>query len=115
MLVGLSIGGCGARHGPEAVAIIEQVDHLLIDAGDADELFRLFAEKLELPVAWPFNDYGGFQSGGVSLGNLNLECFATADSPREPELQGRLVGISFDPAPLGEVMPLLCSSLTDSR
>lgn len=29
--------------------------------------------SLKLPVAWPFADYGGFASGGISFGNMNVE------------------------------------------
>jgi hypothetical protein len=49
-----------------------------------------------LPVAWPFRDYGNFASGGVSLGNMNLELirFKSGGAP---------VGVAFEPVSLPDL------------
>ena len=48
---------------PEVV--VRQIDHILIGSDKPEELFRLFSEKLGLPVVWPFTTYGDFVSGGA--------------------------------------------------
>lgn len=54
-------------------SIIKQTDPLLIASREATELFLLLSDTFQLPVAWPLTDYGGFLSGGVAVGNVNLE------------------------------------------
>ncbi len=58
---------------PPGADPVRQVDHIQIWTNDAEAVFRLLSEKLALPVAWPFTSYGAKSSGGVSLGNVNLE------------------------------------------
>jgi hypothetical protein len=81
--------------------LVRKVDHVFVPVADPAPLFTLFTETLGLPVAWPIHDYGLFRSGGVCLGNANIE-FVTGDpavmpyfSPTEP-LTVR--GICFEPA-----------------
>lgn len=48
------------------------VDHIFAPVPSAASVFRVQTEYLCLPISWPFVDYGG-ASGGVCLGNANLE------------------------------------------
>ncbi len=83
-------------------AAIAQIDHLMIVAHDPDGLLHLFADTLDIPVAWPMADYGGFESAGVRLQNLNLE-FVRSDAhipvlALDPGSVAALRGIAFAPA-----------------
>ncbi|MBL8800495.1 MAG: hypothetical protein JNN27_00745 [Planctomycetes bacterium] len=87
------------------VALVRQVDHVLLEATQAQELFALASETLELPIAWPFTDYGGFASGGVSLGNVNLEVLSAA--PRGEAPSARLRGLALEPQALEPTLATL--------
>jgi hypothetical protein len=81
--------------------VVTQIDHVLCRARDADGLFRVFVETLQLPVAWPMAEYGGFVSAGVRLGNVNLEILrATPDALQDVHTGGaaHFTGIAFEPA-----------------
>jgi len=51
-----------------AKPIIKQVDHIIIrvDDSSSDQLFALFSDTFQLPVAWPLASYTSFVSGGIS-------------------------------------------------
>ncbi len=79
--------------------IIRQVDHIVIASSDDEELFSLLSDTFQFPVAWPIADYGSFTSGGVAVGNVNLEVFrvnASADSV----VGSRIEGFALEPEPL---------------
>ena len=59
-------------------ALVRHVDHVFVPVADPVPLFALFTHTLGLPVAWPIRDDGAFASGGVCLGNMNIE-FVRAD------------------------------------
>ena len=73
--------------------LVRQIDHILIESDQAEELFRLFTEKLGLPVVWPFSTYRDFSSGGVGFGNVNVEV------TRSEPLHSGLTGVALEPAP----------------
>lgn len=54
-------------------------------------------DVLGLPQAWPFSNYGFFASGGVSLGNLNLE-FVEAQGTFVATKPAQITGLGFEPA-----------------
>jgi hypothetical protein len=93
----------------EGRRIVRQVDHIVIrvdSAADTQALWSLFSEKLKLPIAWPPGDYGDFFSGGVSVGNVNLE-FAYLSSRWEEShatppfhTRAQLYGFGLEPTPL---------------
>ena len=61
---------------------IAAVDHIYLSTDEAEGVFRVLKEDLELPVVWDYEDWGTFKSGGVSLGNTVLEIKEkTADDP----------------------------------
>jgi hypothetical protein len=61
--------------------LVQQIDHIIISLDDPEKMMRLLSEKLSLPVAWPFQAYGTFSSGGVSFGNVNIEIGRLSRSP----------------------------------
>jgi hypothetical protein len=88
---------CGCQF--SKASIIRRVDHVLIASSDAGELFSLLSDKFEFPVVWPMANYGRFTSGGVFVGNLNLEVVRTAVSEDKTN-KSRFVGIALEPEPL---------------
>jgi hypothetical protein len=103
-----TFGAACTRAGPVDVdgAAVEQVDHVLVASPESGELFALFTDTLELPVAWPLADHGGFRSGGVALGGVTLEILQV----REPSAPGegpRWVGLALDPGPLDASLAVL--------
>src|SRR5262245_38069379 len=79
------------------VPLFVTVDHLFAVSSDPESLFRIFRDTFGLPVAWPFQSYGGFASGGLSVGNTVLE-FATWDVPRGQALKTEWKMLAFEPA-----------------
>ena len=85
--------------------IVRQVDHILLSSDEPERLFALFAESFELPVAWPFTQYGeAFASGGVAAGNVNLECIGAGGGASAPSARraAQFLGFAFDPEPLDQ-------------
>jgi len=90
-------------------AVVRQVDHIIVHVdtvADAKALWSLFSEKLYLPVAWLPADYKGFFSGGVNVGNVNLEFVYSADESAPPQstenalAKARFSGLGLEPEPL---------------
>lgn len=54
-------------------APIRKVEHFLATSSDAERMFHFLRDTLALPEVWPFQDWGGFGSGGVTLGNVVFE------------------------------------------
>jgi len=54
-------------------AIIKRVDHIIVQAEPPEPLFHLLRDQLLLPVAWQIRRDAFFTSGGIHLGNLNLQ------------------------------------------
>ncbi len=91
------------RRGP----IVRQVDHILVECGDPRALFSFFADTLQLPVAWPLADNQGYASGGLGVGNVNLEVFRYADQKNAPARripQAHYAGLAFEPYPLSNAL-----------
>ena len=76
------------------------VDHLMIQVPNTSATFDLFTRSFGLPVAWNLSDYGSFSSGGVSLGNVNIELIHMSDKILDDELipqRDGIIGIAFQP------------------
>jgi catechol 2,3-dioxygenase-like lactoylglutathione lyase family enzyme len=101
--------GCGVSGGgPDTVSdskdegnVVSQVDHIVIRSNDADRLFKFLTETLQLPVAWPMSDFGGFGSGGVAVGNVNLEVI------RSTVAGSAFTGFALEPAALARSLRTL--------
>lgn len=79
-------------------ALVRQIDHIVIALDEPEMLFRVFSEKLKLPVVWPFASYGAFSSGGVGFGNVNIEV------ARDERLQAGLARVALEPISLSELL-----------
>ena len=53
--------------------VVGGIDHVYVPFVDAEKTFRIFVEDFGLPEAWPYKFYGAVASGGICLGNANLE------------------------------------------
>jgi hypothetical protein len=80
-------------------AIVRRFDHVYVPLADPERAFVHLTETLQLPVAWPFSDHGAFASGGVSLGNLNLEVLRAGENFVYGSLltPARIRGIAVEP------------------
>ena len=58
-------------------SLVDGVDHVYVPMTDASAAFAVLTEQLRLPVMWPFTSFGGFSSGGVSVGSIKLEVIET--------------------------------------
>jgi hypothetical protein len=68
-----------ARFGVAEERILERLDHFLAVSEQSDELFAIFSDTFQLPIAWPYDSYQGFASGGVSVGGSVLELISYSD------------------------------------
>lgn len=66
-------------------AIYRSVDHLWIRLSEVEPLYRFLTHTLGLPVAWPLQRSGTASVAWVTLGNVNLELWATEQSAGYPE------------------------------
>ena len=83
-------------HSKKTARLVEQIDHILLVPHNPHGLFDFFTQDLELPVAWPFREYGQFASGGVFAGNVNLEAAVFSGASVNP--QTMIIGIAFEPS-----------------
>lgn len=89
---------------------VKQLDHLLVRADDPRPLFELLSETLQLPVAWPFQSYPSFTSGGVTLGNLYLELLSCHRKPSSSSVDAhnaRFAAMAFEVDSLAESAKVL--------
>jgi hypothetical protein len=78
--------------------VVRQIDHILIRSDAPADLFTLFAEQWQLPVAWPFSSYGTFASGAVHAGNVNLEFIAYGTPKASPNAaRAQYHGLALEP------------------
>lgn len=83
--------------GQGSVSLIKKIDHMFTVVDDAPGAIAFMHDVLGLPLAWPFADYGGFASGAINLGNLNLE-FVQAASGFTAYHPARINAVAFEPA-----------------
>jgi hypothetical protein len=89
---------------------IKQIDHILIQVRNPQYLFSFLTDTLQLPVAWPITTYKGFTSGGVGVGNVNVEVIRLddqKDSTPAESASAHLIGFGFEPYPLSSSLPEL--------
>jgi hypothetical protein len=89
---------CGAQAPTQTPKLVRQVDHILISSSRAKELFSLLSETFAFPIAWPMSSYGSFASGGVAIGNVNLEVLKSSESA--DAASGKFTGFALEPEPL---------------
>ena len=76
--------------------LVNKVEHFFVISEDPERLFKLFRDVLQLPVVWPYQRFGEFASGGLSLGNTVLE-FLDFPFENEPRRRTKFKGIAFEP------------------
>ena len=103
----LMAAGTIARASEPPTPLVRQIDHIIIQSDDPESLFKLLAETLKLPTAWPFQSFGDFASGAVNLGNVALEVTHLKD--RRPGF----AGVALEPS-ASESIPVLVNNL-DAR
>lgn len=87
-------------------APIQYIDHIMIRSDTPTELFALFSQTLQLPIAWPLADRGGVVSGGVGFGNVNIEAIKFPGQINDPT-PTHLVGLALKPLSLSQSLPEL--------
>ncbi|MEZ4775382.1 MAG: hypothetical protein R3D00_19515 [Bacteroidia bacterium] len=60
---------------------IKKIEHFYVSSTKAKELFQIFTVQLGLPIVWDYQDWGGFSSGGITLGNVVLELVESKSDP----------------------------------
>jgi hypothetical protein len=83
--------------------IVRRVDHLIVRVHSPEPLFTTLTKQLLLPQAWPVSTNPFYTSGGVHLGNLNLEIMQVGQQAR----LARLYGIAFELSPPEVSQPAL--------
>ena len=76
--------------------LITKVEHFFLVSNDTERLFRFFKNEFQLPLLWPFQSYGDFASGGLSLGNVVME-FLSVKGSNGAEAGAEFKGIAFEP------------------
>lgn len=54
-------------------AQVSKIEHFFVSSPQAEKLFQIFSNELQLPVLWKYQSWGDFASGGVTLGNVAFE------------------------------------------
>ena len=96
----LSWTACGSQRttpsAEPAAPLATKVEHFFATSAHAEELFHFFRDSLELPQVWPYQAFGGFASGGVTLGNVVFELVKLA--PAEGGVPAtEFAGIALEP------------------
>lgn len=83
--------------------IVKQLDHIVVRVGDPAELHTLLTDTFQLPVSWPVQAYPSFTSGGINLGNVNLELLSCDVNPSS-KTEARIRAIVFESESLSETV-----------
>jgi catechol 2,3-dioxygenase-like lactoylglutathione lyase family enzyme len=96
LFAGISL--CCAALGAQAEEqpLATRVEHFFVASDEAQALFTFIKDTFQLPEVWPFKAYGGFSSGGLSLGNVVLEFALLSGRDSEPG-KTQFQGIAFEP------------------
>lgn len=86
---------------------VRQIDHVMVHCRDPERVMQAFVQELASPVAWPFSSYGSWASGGIALGNANLEFIAFEGHALAPDFEAAFFGLQLEPSPLSDVVPEL--------
>jgi hypothetical protein len=87
----------------------KSIDHVLVRVEDAQAIMNLFTETFGLPVSWPLQSSGFATYGWVTLGNTNLEFWASSnnsDLPSEDVLP-LFHGLALEPFDLAHSIKVL--------
>lgn len=76
--------------------LVSKVEHFYLVSDQSEKLYNFFRDEFRLPVVWPFNNYGDFASGGLTLGNVAME-FVSEKGDRAGVAGSEFKGIAFEP------------------
>jgi hypothetical protein len=93
----LNLGCTGPE--PAAPPVVNRVDHVVLQTSAPQALYDLFTVTMGLPSAWPYTAYPGMTSGGICLGNVNLETLDLGYGK-----PAAIWGIVLEPQPLDQVL-----------
>jgi hypothetical protein len=82
--------------GAQGKPLVNKVEHFFVTSEEPERLFKLFRDVLQLPEVWPYQQFGEFSSGGLSLGNTVLE-FVNSPRLNDPRRRTKFKGIAFEP------------------
>ena len=83
---------------------ILKIEHFYAVSTRPEELYKFLNVDFGLPEVWPFTDYGGFSSGGLSLGNVVLEIVGSNEVSEHSLEDAYFHGIAFEPIETAESM-----------
>src|SRR5688572_21920194 len=83
---------------PQSRPLLTKVEHFYLVSDDSEKLYNFFRDELRLPVVWPFNTYGNFASGGLTLGNVVIEFVRNGRFGPTGATRAEFKGIAFEPA-----------------
>ncbi|MCI4669166.1 MAG: hypothetical protein MRZ79_13605 [Bacteroidia bacterium] len=63
---------------------INKIEHFYLSTHDAEYIYQILSQQLELPIVWEFQNWGSFASGGISLGNVVIEIIESDSTHRKP-------------------------------
>jgi hypothetical protein len=85
-------------------SLVNRIDHVFVPVSGASAALDALVNELGLPLVFPMTSHGSFMSGGITLGNLNVELIE--DNSMMPWLAAstphRIKGIVFEPASAGD-------------
>ena len=83
---------------PQSRPLLTKIEHFYLVSDDSEKLYNFFRDELRLPVVWPFNTYGSFASGGLTLGNVVMEFVRGGRFDLTGGAEAAFKGIAFEPA-----------------
>jgi hypothetical protein len=72
---------------------IKKVAHFYISSHNAQNIFRIFTKQFGLAVVWDYQNWGGFSSGGITMGNVVFEVIDGG-----PDQSQTYYGIALEPS-----------------
>jgi hypothetical protein len=83
--------------------IVKRLDHVTVRVSNPNPLFAALTQQLLLPESWPVTTNPFFSTGGIHLGNANLEILHLGNE-RAP---AKLYGLAFELEPFLASLPAL--------
>lgn len=93
------------------LSAFKSIDHVLIRVKDAKPMMDLFAIRLGLPVSWPLQTNDVATYAWVTLGNTNLEFWASSNNSDLPgdDVLPLFHGLALEPTCLADSLEMLGS------
>lgn len=91
-------------------SLVKKIDHVFVTLAGAECAHRFMIDEVGLPEAWPFAPYGFFASGGITVGNANIEFVEATDAFEviTASTPARVQGIAFEPEHIDDAWLAAC-------